>query len=133
MGLLKGSKTICYIVRRSSAITTAVSLSNNYFEVPGFEKDSPTANVVNGLTQLTFEAIIRVNRFDPKNEISTIMGIEQYCLFRLGDSGFPKQQLQFAANEIKFPKADEGKLLQPSEWYHVAVTYDTEEKTLCLK
>ena len=132
MGLLKGSKTICYIVRRSSAITTAVSLSNNYFEVPGFEKDSPTANVVNGLTQLTFEAIIRVNRFDPKNEISTIMGIEQYCLFRLGDSGFPKQQLQFAANEIKFPKADEGKLLQPSEWYHVAVTYDTEAKTAAI-
>ena len=57
---------------------------------------------------------------------------EQYCLFRLGDSGFPKQQLQFAANEIKFPKADEGKLLQPSEWYHVAVTYDTEAKTAAI-
>lgn len=132
MGVLEGSKTICYIVRRSSAITTAVSLSNNYFEVPGFDKDSPTADVVNGLTQLTFEAIIRVNRFDPKNEISTIMGIEQYCLFRLGDSGFPKQQLQFAANEIKFPKADEGKLLQPGEWYHVAVTFDTEAKTAAI-
>lgn len=132
MGVLEGSKTICYIVRRSSAITTAVSLSNNYFEVPGFDKDSPTADVVNDLTQLTFEAIIRVNRFDPKNEISTIMGIEQYCLFRLGDSGFPKQQLQFAANEIKFPKADEGKLLQPGEWYHVAVTFDTEAKTAAI-
>lgn len=132
MGVLEGSKTICYIVRRSSAITTAVSLSNNYFEVPGFDKDSPTADVVNGLTQLTFEAIIRVNRFDPKNEISTIMGIEQYCLFRLGDSGFPKQQLQFAANEIKFPKADEGKILQPGEWYHVAVTFDTEAKTAAI-
>ena len=132
MGVLEGSKTICYIVRRSSAITTAVSLSNNFFEVPGFDKDSPTAEVVNGLTQLTFEAIIRVNRFDPKNEISTIMGIEQYCLFRLGDSGFPKQQLQFAANEIKFPKADEGKLLQPGEWYHVAVTFDTEAKTAAI-
>lgn len=132
MGVLEGSKTICYIVRRSSAITTAVSLSNNYFEVPGFDKDSPTADVVNGLTQLTFEAIIRVNKFDPKNDISTIMGIEQYCLFRLGDSGFPKQQLQFAANEIKFPKADEGKLLQPAEWYHVAVTFDTEAKTAAI-
>lgn len=132
MGVLEGSKTICYIVRRSSAITTAVSISNNYFEVPGFDKDSPTADVVNGLTQLTFEAIIRVNRFDPKNEISTIMGIEQYCLFRLGDSGFPKQQLQFAANEIKFPKADEGKILQPGEWYHVAVTFDTEAKTAAI-
>lgn len=132
MGTLDGSKTICYIVRRSSAITTAVSLTNNYFEVPGFEAGSPTADVVNGLKQLTFEAVIRVNRFDPLTEISTIMGIEQYCLFRFGDSGFPRQQLQFAANEIKFPKADEGKLLQPGEWYHVAVTYDTEAKTVAI-
>lgn len=132
MGTLDGSKTICYIVRRSSAITTAVSLANNYFEVPGFEAGSPTADVVNGLKQLTFEAVIRVNRFDPLTEISTIMGIEQYCLFRFGDSGFPRQQLQFAANEIKFPKADDGKLLQPGEWYHVAVTYDTEAKTVAI-
>lgn len=38
MGTLGGSKTICYVVRRSSAITTAVSLKNNFFEVPGFDK-----------------------------------------------------------------------------------------------
>ncbi|WP_342383602.1 DUF1735 and LamG domain-containing protein [Bacteroides ovatus] len=129
MGILEGSKTICYIVRRSSAITTAVSLANNYFEVPGFTAGSPTADVVNGLKQLTFEAVVRVNKFDPLADISTIMGIEQYCLFRFGDSGFPRQQLQFAANEVKFPKADDGKQLQPGEWYHVAVTYDTEAKT----
>ena len=130
MGMLNGSKTICYVVRRSSAITTAVSLKNNYFEVPGFDAGSATADVVNGLKQMTYEAIIRVNSFgDEKREISTIMGIEQYCLFRLGDSGWPKQQLQFAANEVKFPKPDNGKLLQPNEWYHVAVTYDTEAKT----
>lgn len=128
MAMLEGSNTICYLVRRSSAITTAVSLANNYFEIPGFVAGSPTANVVNGLKQLTFEAVIRVNKFDPLTEISTIMGIEQYCLFRLGDSGFPRQQLQFAANEVKFPKADEAKYLQPGEWYHVAVTYDTEAK-----
>lgn len=132
MDILDGSKTICYIIRRSSAITTAVSLANNYFEVPGFAAGSPTADVVNGLKQLTFEAIVRVNKFDPLTEISTIMGIEQYCLFRFGDSGFPRQQLQFAANEIKFPKADDGKLLQPGEWYHVAVTYDTEAKTVAI-
>lgn len=33
---------------------------------------------------------------------------------------------------IQFPKANEGKLLQPSEWYHVAVTYDTEAKTAAI-
>lgn len=129
VSILDGSRTICYIVRRSSAITTAVSLANNFFEVPGFVAGSPTADVVNGLKQLTFEAIVRVNKFDPLTEISTIMGIEQYCLFRFGDSGFPRQQLQFAANEIKFPNANEAKLLQPGEWYHVAVTYDTEAKS----
>lgn len=129
VGILDGSRTICYIVRRSSAITTAVSLANNFFEVPGFVAGSPTADVVNGLKQLTFEAIVRVNKFDPLTEISTIMGIEQYCLFRFGDSGFPRQQLQFAANEIKFPNANETKLLQTGEWYHVAVTYDTEAKS----
>lgn len=129
VSILDGSRTICYIVRRSSAITTAVSLANNFFEVPGFVAGSPTADVVNGLKQLTFEAIVRVNKFDPLTEISTIMGIEQYCLFRFGDSNFPRQQLQFAANEIKFPNANEAKLLQPGEWYHVAVTYDTEAKS----
>lgn len=131
MSTLGGSKTICYIVRRSSAITSAVNLKNNYFEVPGFDKGSPSADVVNNMTQLTYEAIIRVNDF--KNgtgvrEITTIMGIEQYCLFRLGDAGFPAQQLQFSCNEIKFPNADNGKLLQEGEWYHVAVTFDTEKK-----
>lgn len=136
MGILDGSKTICYVVRRSSAITTAVSLKDNYFEVPGFDAGSPTSDVVNNMKQLTFEAIIRVNNF--KNdaftkEISTIMGIEQYCLFRIGDAGFPEQQLQFSSpGEKKFPNADNSKLLQPSEWYHVAVVYDTEKKTAAI-
>lgn len=132
IGILDGSKTICYIIRRSSAITTAVNLKDNYFEVPGFDKNSPTAGIVNGLKQLTYEAIIRVNDFNygtKKKEICTIMGIEQYCLFRLGDAGFPLQQLQFAANENKIPNADNSKLLLSNEWYHVAVVYDTEART----
>lgn len=132
LSILGGSKTICYVVRRSSAITTAVSLQNNYFEVPGFDAGSPTAEVVNNMTQLTLEAIIRVNNFKndaTMREITTIMGIEQYCLFRLGDKNFLPQQLQFSCHEIKFPNLDNNKLLQQGEWYHVAVAYDIEKKT----
>lgn len=132
IGILDGSKTICYIIRRSSAITTAVSLKDNYFEVPGFDKYSPTADIVNGLKQLTYEAIIRVDDFKygaGMKEICTIMGIEQYCLLRLGDARFPLQQIQFAAQENKIPNADNSKLLLPNEWYHVAVVYDTEART----
>ena len=128
MSILGGSRTICYVIRRSSAITTAASLKDNYFEVPGFDFGSPTASVVNNMAQLTFEAIIRVNKFE--RDISTIMGIEQYCLFRIGDAGFPRQQLQFSSpGDVKFPNPSNNKLLQANEWYHVAVTYDTEHKT----
>ena len=70
MSILGGSRTICYVIRRSSAITTAASLKDNYFEVPGFDFGSPTASVVNNMAQLTFEAIIRVNKFE--RDISTI-------------------------------------------------------------
>ena len=89
LAILEGSRTVCYVVRRSSAITSAVSLKNNYFEVRGFDgpdekagtPGSPTAGVVNDMKQLTYEAIVRVNDFgDDKKDISTIMGIEQYCL-----------------------------------------------------
>ena len=37
MSILGGSRTICYVIRRSSAITTAAALKDNYFEVPGFD------------------------------------------------------------------------------------------------
>lgn len=126
---LEGARTVWYMVTRSSAITTAASLQDNYFEVPGFDAGSPTADVVNNLTQMTYEAIIRVNRFEANSTISSVMGIEQYCLLRIGDAGFPREQLQFCSpGDVKFPKADKTELLKAGEWYHVAVTYDTENK-----
>ena len=128
---LESSATLWYVVTRSSAITTAVSLKDNYFEVPGFDAGSPTASVVNGLEKLTYEAIIRVDNFQP--QISSVMGIEQYCLLRIGDSGFPNAQLQFCSpGDVKFPKADKTKTLLDKTWYHVAVTYDTENRVAVL-
>lgn len=125
--MLASSSTLWYVVMRSSAITTAVSLKENYFEVPGFDAGSPTASVVNGLEKLTYEAIIKVDAFQPS--ISSVMGIEQYCLLRIGDSNFPNAQLQFCSpGDVKFPKADKTKVLLDKTWYHVAVTYDTENR-----
>lgn len=92
VGIMDGSRTMYYLVRRSSAITTAINLKNVYVTVPGFDKGSPTADVVNNLSAVTMEAIIRVNSFQP--EISSIMGIEMYLQMRIGDANFPNQQLQ---------------------------------------
>ena len=130
MGTLGGSKTICYVVRRSSAITTAMNLKNVYVAVPGFDKGSPTADVVNNLTAITMETIIRINQFDDETDISSIMGIEQYLCVRLGDVDFPRQQLQVQTPVGKFPTADKKLQLQAGEWYHIALTWDLNTQVI---
>ena len=117
LGLLHGSETLYYLVRRSSAITTAADLTGSYMWIPGFETDEGR-QVVNGLTALTFEAIVNINEFASDSEISTIMGVEQHCLLRLGDAGFPRQQLQTqigGKSGSKFPEANASKALQAGE------------------
>lgn len=128
VGVMDGSRTMYYLVRRSSAITTAMNLKNVYVAVPGFDKGSPTADVVNNLSAVTMEAIIRVNSFQP--EISSIMGIEMYLQMRLGDASFPNQQLQVQTTYGKFPDASKQKLLLAGEWYHVALTWDLATTTI---
>ena len=41
--LLNGSKTLFYLVRRSSAITVAANLKDNYLEVPTFLDEEKNA------------------------------------------------------------------------------------------
>lgn len=127
--VMEGSRTMYWLVRRSSAITTAINLKDVYVTVPGFDKGSPTADVVNNLSALTMECIIRVNNF--QSEISSIMGIEQYMLMRVGDASFPNQQLQTQTVFGKFPEASKQKLLNAGQWYHVALTWDLPSQTIC--
>ena len=96
---MDGSRTMYYLVRRSSAITTAMNLKNIYVAVPGFDKGSSTSDVVNNLSAVTMEAIIRVNSF--QQEISSIMGIEQYFLMRIGDKEFPNRHRLRLVNSPK--------------------------------
>lgn len=131
VGVMNGSHVMYYLVKRSSAITTAANLQKVYVAVPGFDKGSPTADVVNNLTALTMEAIIRINQFDAETNITTIMGIEQYLCVRLGDVGYPRQQLQVQTPVGKFPgNSDNNLQLQVGEWYHIALTWDIETQVI---
>lgn len=127
--VMEGSRVMYWLVRRSSAITSAINLKDCYVAVPGFVKGSPTGDVVNHLSAVTMECIIRVNNF--QSEISSVMGIEQYFLMRIGDAGFPNQQLQTQTTFGKFPEASKQKLLQSGQWYHVALTWDITSSTIC--
>ncbi len=137
---LDGSSVAYYLVKRSSAITVAAQLTDNWIEFPLMDTPGAVADAYNGLTALTYEALVNIDRFDLKNgtedcNISTVMGVEQYLLLRIGDANFERQCLQFdgSGNGSQFgklpSKSDPAKKLYSGTWYHVACTYDQNTRT----
>lgn len=136
---MDGSSVAYYLVKRSSAITMAAQLTDNWIEFPLMDTPGEVADAYNGLTALTYEALVNVDRFDLNNKdgvcnISTVMGVEQYLLLRIGDANFERQCLQFdgSGNGSQFgklpSKSDPAKKLYSGSWYHVACTYDQNER-----
>lgn len=136
---MDGSSVAYYLVKRSSAITVAAQLTDNWIEFPLMDTPGEVADAYNGLTALTYEALVNVDRFDLNNKdgvcnISTVMGVEQYLLLRIGDANFERQCLQFdgSGNGSQFgklpSKSDPEKKLYSGSWYHVACTYDQNER-----
>lgn len=136
---MDGSSVAYYLVKRSSAITVAAQLTDNWIEFPLMDTPGEVADAYNGLTALTYESLVNVDRFDLDNKdgvcnISTVMGVEQYLLLRIGDANFERQCLQFdgSGNGSQFgklpSKSDPAKKLYSGSWYHVACTYDQNER-----
>lgn len=131
--IMKSSATAYYLVKRSSAITVAVQLTDDFICFPRLDDPAETElkAVYNDLTAVTYEALVYIDKYDTDNvSISTIMGVEQYLLLRIGDANFERQQLQFDGSGSgtqfgKIPsKSDASKNLSTGQWYHVATTYD---------
>ena len=145
MDVLHGSDVAYYVVKRSSAITVAAQLTDNWIEFPTLDKYSESSKAWNGLTAVTYEALIYIDKFATSAlnsagvanpvSISTIMGVEDYLLLRIGDTNFERQQLQFDGSGSgsafgKFPGRDAGKILNEGVWYHIACTYDQATRTV---
>ncbi|HIY69236.1 MAG TPA: DUF1735 and LamG domain-containing protein [Candidatus Alistipes intestinigallinarum] len=142
IGVLGGSDVAWYVVKRSSAITVAAQLgAGNWINFPTLDKYGANSSAWNGLTAMTYEALIYIDQFATQDEtstpvsISTIMGVEQYLLLRLGDTNFERQQLQFDGSGSgsqfgKIPGKDATKNLEAGRWYHVACTYDQTTQTV---
>ena len=141
MKIMESSAIAYFLVRRSSAITVAASLHDNWINFPLLDvPGSPQAKAYNGLTAVTYEALIYLDQFDLTNNfgacnISSVMGVEQYLLMRIGDVKFERQQIQFdgsggGSSFGKFPASDPMKKLYEGQWYHVACTYDQATRTV---
>ena len=144
--VLGGSDVAWYVVKRSSAITVAAQLGEgNWINFPTLDKYGANSQAWNGLTAMTYEALIYIDEFansivnaagvTSTVNISSVMGVEQYLLLRIGDTNFERQQLQFDGSGSgsqfgKFPGRDATKNLEAGRWYHVACTYDQAARTV---
>lgn len=117
--LLESARTAYFVFKGAALINVVADIDGNNLHIDKWVKP----DVVNNLTQLTMEALIRVRNYD--RMISTVMGIEGEFLIRLGDAGFPPNQIQIATNAGNFPSADANKVLPTNEWVHIALTYDS--------
>lgn len=118
-----GSKsTIYFVFKGASLINVVADIAQNNFPVEW-------KNSVSDLKTITVEALIRVRDFGNvgglKGEaMSTIFGIEGNFLLRIGDAGFPQNQLQLVNPNGNFPEGNSQLGLPNNEWIHVAAVWD---------
>ena len=125
-GILESGKTIYLVIREASLINAVADIDDNRAWVE-WKNKAPLQN----MEEFTLEALVNANSFT-NEEISTIMGIEDCFLIRVGDNGHDKNQLNVAYGApnpgetinargslfVERPKLETG------VWYHIAVTFD---------
>jgi len=116
--VLDSDRTLYYVIKGAALINVVGDIEENFLLVNWAKPE-----VCNDLSELTMEALIRVRNYD--RLISTVMGIEGQFLIRMGDAGFPSNQIQIATPHGNFPDADSNKGLPTNEWVHVAMTYNS--------
>lgn len=123
IGILDSKRTTYFVIKEAALINSVADIEKNYLSI-NWKKSA----VCDNLTMFTMESLIRVR--DYSRLINSVMGIEGYFLIRIGDSGFPSNQIQVATKNGNYPNADSSKGLPTNEWTHVAVTYDSNNDSL---
>lgn len=117
IALVNSASRFYFVFRAGALINVVTNMSRNYLTVQWADKSQ-----VNNMSQITMEALIYPREFGKL--ISTVMGIEGSFLMRIGDAGYPDNQIQIATSSGNFPASDSNKGLATKAWQHVALTLD---------
>ncbi len=118
--LLNSGSNYYFVFRAGALINVVTDMSKKYLTV---KWANDYRSVVSSMGQITIEALLYPREFG--KTISTVMGIEGSFLMRIGDAGFPNNQIQIATSSGNFPDSDSNKGLATKVWQHVALTYDS--------
>lgn len=89
-------------------------------------------SVLNNLSQFTMEAMVNIADFKSPREITTIMGVENYFLLRLGDGQNVRNGMLEVAhkNGAVLASGELPTFMYINKWIHFAVTFDKGQVTL---
>lgn len=113
--ILGSADTFYFVFKGADLINVVADLTQNR-AWPEWENPDPVQN----LSAFTLETLLYAKKFG--KEISTVMGIENEFLVRIGDAGIPQNQIQIATFNQKITSPD--LRLETGRWYHLAVTFD---------
>lgn len=123
---LESAKTVYFVFKRGALINIVANIAKIYFPVEWADRASVT-----GLPTITVEALIRCQDWagGRNNPLSTIFGIENDFLIRVGDDDRPHDQLQFVVSGAsRFPDPNVAPGLPVNEWVHIAIVYNSNTK-----
>lgn len=129
--ILEGSRTMYFLLRKGAPIVVTANIKDTYLEL----ENPASATALKNLTAVTMEALICPHEWGTEAGISTVMGIEGVFLIRIGDSGFPTEQIQIAKSSGyggNWPAADNSKRLKKDAWQHIALTFDLSSREMVL-
>lgn len=111
------SSRVMYLIINRTIITKAAILNGTYFSVD-FRQTPELAAV----SQVTMEARVYLDDYQNSNPyISTVMGLEENFLLRLGDVKIPKDYFQLAGGGYPVASTE---AIPLNKWVHLAATYD---------
>lgn len=134
--VLQSAGTVYYVFKKASLINVVADLNGNKAWPEWNEETAP----VKDMSSFTMEALVFFYGFNTNetSPISTIMGIEDTFLIRVGDTTVPKNQVQIAygkqregadpgATPARGTVSDASMQLKVNRWYHLAVTFNQGE------
>ena len=128
--VLESARTIYLVFRAADLINVVADINDNLAWVVWNDKTQ-----MSNMEQLTMEVLINANSFT-NDEISTVMGVEDHFLLRIGDSNLSKNQINLAygmdvgtGTNSRGSLSVDRPLLQTGTWYHIAVTFNGDPDT----
>lgn len=112
---LASRSTTYYLFRGASLINTVGNMTSTCLR---FVREGECPALGN-LSKMTFEVLMRPDKFT--NMLSTLLGIEDKWLIRIGDAGLPSNQLQVAARPNV---TDEAWQFETGKWTFLTLTFD---------